>query len=410
MQTFICLVGIVFTAQVAGTAGDRYAQSVLPPGSESPAAASTPFADAPSEPTTQQPFAPSADNPLRVSPSPPNQPASSPPFATTNPPASTSRASTPRASAAPATNASPARLTKVQKPADLLKNLLTPAEQQKLQGTPFSLADAVQGTQSRLQQSQRVALYWDLSKAVSDYYLTVREELDLQSQRNGLLQADREWDDAQSGAKARRNTALSAVKVAQLRLQKACGRAGGAALPVPSDLPHCGAYQSKYDKIFQGRTSREAEQLSNLLPLRHRQLTQLSAETTDALNWHSRVSQQRAAQDGATLLLKAYEQLALQRRAFVSAAYQYNAEIARYTELAVPQDVAPVRLVAMLIQTDAKWQEGAIRRASAVESGGSGSYPPRTFGGDGRSQRLRVPTGDATDERSILVQPGSDAK
>ena len=405
MQTFICLVGIVFTAQVAGSAGDRYAQSVLPPGSETPSAVSTPFADTPSEPTAQQPFAPPADNPLRVSPSPPNQPASSPPFATTSPSASTPPASTPQA-----TSAAPARLTKVQKPADLLKNLLTPAEQQKLAGSPFSLADAVQGTQSRLQQSQRVALYWDLSKAVSDYYLTVREELDLQSQRNGLLQADREWDDAQAGATARRKTALGAVKVAQLRLQKACGRAGGAALPVPSDLPHCGAYQSKYDKIFQGRTSREAEQLANLLPLRHRQLTQLSTETTDALNWHSRVSQQRGAQDGATLLLKAYEQLALQRRAFVSAAYQYNSEIARYTELAVPQDVAPVRLVAMLIQTDAKWQEGAIRRASALESGGSGSHPPRTFSSDGRSQRLRVPTGDATDERSILVQPGSDAK
>lgn len=404
----VCTIGlaILLAGQLGDGSGTRYPSVVPPtqPGNESTTVTQTPAGQ---PPQVEQPASTPAGNPLRSQSQPATPPVNSTPPRNTAPPA---RTSTPPASTTPAN-----RLTKIEKPAKLLENLVKPKSDRALRGTPLTLADAVASSRSRQQQSQRVAMYWDLSHRVADYYLTVREELDLQAQRSGLLQPGQAWTSAQQAAAARKNIALNSVRAAQLRLQKALGRPTDASLPLPTDLPHCGTYKTKYEKIFQGRTSREAEQLAQLLPLRHQALRHQAAHMAEALQWYNRVNQQRSAQSDATLLLKAYEQLAMHRRAFVAAAYTYNDDIARYTDLAVPQDVGSIRLVSMLIKSDSlaggNWQSGGIQRASAEESAGQSNVAdryPRTFAEGGRNETRRVPAKDADDEQSILVDPKSE--
>lgn len=410
MHACLITLGIILTSQVADPTG-RYGLATPPASSESAAPAAT----YPSGQQTQADasVAAPAENPLRSSLPASTQPTGASQLATSSQPGTTSQPPTTRT---PATSTPPGRLTKVVKPIDLLKNLVKPSVQQPLAGEPLSLAEAVNGSRSREIQTQRVRLYWDLSHLVSDYRLAVREEAELASQRNGLSQPEAHWTTALNAANARRQVAFNAARAAQLQLQRELGRSADAPLPLPSDLPHCGAYETKYQQIFQGRTSREAQQLAELLPLRHQQLGQRAADATAAMQWYKLVSQQRGAQSDTRLLLKAYEQLALQRQMFVASAYQYNENIASYTALAVPQQVGTVRLVSMLIQSpNTDWQPGAIQRASAEESGGksavAGRYQPRTFAeGSGRSETRRVGTDGQPDEHSIVVDPAQKAE
>jgi len=312
----------------------------------------------------------------------------------------------------------PARLTKVARPAELLARLSKQVGIEKLVGVQLSLAEAVQNASSRAEQTRRVGLYWELSQAVTNFHLASLEELELQSLLNGLGgnnlgQASQVWEVALQAVSARKQVARSAVKVAQLCLHQELGRVSESNFPLPSDLPHCGAYQTKYEQIFQGRTSREAKQLGELLPLRYKELRQRASEAAAAREWLILVSQQRSPQSDGTQLLKAYEILALQRQTFVATAYQYNENIARYTELAVPQEIGTMRLVAMLIQTKGnsgvEWQRGAIQRATAEEAvpqNNAERYQPRsTYAEPGRSETRRVPAGEVKGERSILVTP-----
>lgn len=414
MHACLITLGIILTSQVADPTG-RYGLATPPASSESAAAQAATYPSSQQTPADTSTVA-SGENPLR-----PSLPASTQPTGASQPATSSQlgTASQPPTTRPPASSAPTGRLTKVVKPIDLLKNLVKPSVQQPLAGEPLSLAEAVNGSRSREVQTRRVRLYWDLSRLVSDYRLAVREEAELTSQHNGLSQPEAHWTTAISAANARRQVALNAARAAQLQLQRELGRSVDAPLPLPSDLPHCGAYETKYQQIFQGRTSREAQQLADLLPLRHQQLSQRAADTTAAMQWYKLVSQQRGAQSDTRLLLKAYEQLALQRQMFITSAYDYNENIARYTALAVPQQVGTVRLVSMLIQSpntpNTNWQPGAIQRASAEESGGksavAGRYQPRTFAeGNGRSETRRIGTDGQPDEHSIVVDPVQKAE
>ncbi len=397
MQTCILTLGILLAGQISDSSGTRY--SVLPPAAPANGATVETAQSLPAQPPIVQP------------------PAGQQPWSDRTP------MTPPPATQPPARRVAPAGLTKVIKPADLLQSLAKPVGSEKLVGVPLSLGEAVQKARSRTEQTRRVTLYWELSQAIVEFHLASREELELKSLSSGLGQKNQSWGSALQAATARQQVARSAVEVAQHCLHKELGlqqgsqqdrgRTSSDLLPLPSDLPHCGAYETKYEQIFQGRTSREAEQLSKLLPLRHKDLSQRALESTTARERLISLRGQLNPQGDSTQLLKSYEQLALQRQAFVATAFQYNANIARYTELAVPQEIGTVRLVSMLIQSGGKsgddWQPGAIRRAAAEErvpqQNNAGHYQPRTYGNPGRSETRRVPTGEAKGEHSILVQP-----
>ncbi len=410
MQTCIFTLGILLAGQMSDSGGTRY--PLVPP----PAAGGSMGVVHP--PAAQQPWAGETTDhvppveghhhgatvPPTVSPMLEQSERALPPM--------TEPARTPPAATPPSGRNSGVGLTKVNRSAELLRNLAKPVGNEKLVGVPLSLGDAVQNAASRAEQTERVKLYWELSEAVTDFHLTSLEEIELQSLRNGIGQAGQAWGQAQQTGTARKRVARSTVEVAQLRLQKELRLSDQSNLPLPSDLPHCGAYETKYEQIFSGRSSREAEQLGELLSLRHKELGQRAVASMTAREWLILVSKQRSAQSDGTQLLKAYENLALQRREFVSTAYQYNASIARYTELAVPQNIGAIRLVAMLIQTDGNsakdWQRGSIRRTNAEEAvprNETGRSPRRTFADGRRNEVRRVPAVEREGEHSILVKP-----
>ena len=66
-------------------------------------------------------------------------------------------------------------------------------------------------------------------------------------------------------------------------------------------------------------------------------------------------------------MIIALELLALNRRAFVQIAKDYNLQISRYTRLATPGDIDTGRLVAMLIRTSSP----TLADRSSIANGGS---------------------------------------
>jgi hypothetical protein len=252
---------------------------------------------------------------------------------------------------APATQpSSPTRpTTQAANPSAMMASMLTAPAGARLTGRPFALVDVVAGAGSREAQSERIETYWDLCSAVADYYLGVREQDELQRMRSSTT-AGPAWQQATAELGVRLATSQRAATASQYRLASLMGGVSGAGLPLPADLPHCGDYYARYDQVFAGRQSPEAQQLSELLPMRYEELCDASLAVTRAEQILNAVAA-RPSGDG-TSTLQALELLALRRRAFVQIARDYNRRIERYTELASPGQIDTDRLIGMLIRRE----------------------------------------------------------
>ena len=243
-----------------------------------------------------------------------------------------------------------------------------------LTGTPLTLGEAVRDSQNRQDQTQRAKAYWDLSAATADYYLAVLEAQELSALRAAVTSPGKSWEASSNDLATRVEAARRSAQAAQLRLHQLLGGSASTTLPLPADVPHCGRYNAEYDEIFAGRPDPVAKKLAELLALRHTELRSMTQAIADAEASRAATSQQRNPASDGTELLNAQQLLSLQRRAFVARARDYNQEIAAYTELAAPADVATDRLVAMMIRvsTPAAPERGSngVETASAVEETG----------------------------------------
>ena len=298
--------------------------------------------------------------------------------------------------------------TKTVKPAALIEELHSAPRSARLDGIPLSLADAVRGANSRSEQTRRVLAYWDLSTAMTDYYLAVREAVEMSALRNGVARPGTEWDVALGKLKTRSQAAKRSAQAAQFQMMRLLGRSGESTLPLASDLPHAGRYETRYEKIFVGRRSLPAERLNDMLSLRHDELQAQATDEAEARNWLEHVSRTRNPNTGGEGLLRAYDLLSLRRRAFLYTLRDYNHKIAAYAELASPGRLEVPRLVAMHIKTDAaNWEKPDVRRASALQAE---NRQPTTFAEEGR-RNVRRPTSKAASEHSVLVkEPAAKAE
>jgi len=310
---------------------------------------------------------------------------------------------------------SPPPATPGSKPSELYRKLLSPPINNRLPGSKIGLAEVVRGANSRGQQTRRVEAYWDLTAAVTDYHLSLLELTEFDVLRASVSQPSQRWQQAKQLFAGRVHVSEHSAMAAQYRLLSLMGRSNTSSnrLPLPGDLPHCGAYDTRYDQIFGNRVgnrgnqpSRYAQELHNLLPQRHQDLRRQAAGVATARDWLDRVSDHRGQQDDGTGLLKSHELLILRRRAFVYTVRDYNLQIARYSELASPGNVGSDRLVAMLIRVATKrpgrWNSSSsssssgIERTSAVEELRASDRRPRTFVPD---------SDDSKRTRSLLVHP-----
>jgi hypothetical protein len=185
---------------------------------------------------------------------------------------------------------------------------------------------------------------------VADYYLGVREQDELQQLRARVTSVGPVWQQAASELGVRIGTSQRAAVASQYRLASLMGVSDASGLPLPADLPHCGDYYARYDQVFAGRQSAEAQQLSELLPMRYEELSDATSAVTRADEFLAAIAAQRSGDGTGTP--RALELLALRRRAFVQIARDYNQRIARYTELASPGPIDADRLIGMLIRRD----------------------------------------------------------
>jgi hypothetical protein len=296
------------------------------------------------------------------------------------------------------------------KPSDLWKSLSTAPKTDQLVGAEISLAEAVNDAAARAEQTARVSAYWDLAAAVADYYLSLRESTELATLRQSIARPSFAWDEARLAQTTRVQVARATAEAAQYRLQRLLKSSAHAGLLLPSDSPHVGAYDTRYEENFADRDSAEALQLSELLPKLHQDLRNQATSVAIDQQWLQAASQQRDPQSDGAVLLKAYELLSLRRQEFVRSVAKYNIQIVRYSELATPGPVDTNRLVAMLIESPhtvtTPARDAGVTRTSAEEpiDGASRASSPRTF--DEPPQVIdRKPALEKGQERSILVQP-----
>jgi len=290
----------------------------------------------------------------------------------------------------------------------------------QLSGEAVPLVEVLAGTTSRLEQSQRIEAYWDLCSSVADYYLGLREQEELRRLLQLVPRGGATLQQAVSELGVRVGTSQRAAQASQMRLAGWLGR-GPSGLPLPADMPHCGSYHSRYEEIFAGRPSPEAEELAQLLPLRYAELKDAATAVTRAEEWLNNVA--RSDSDG-TSTLRALELLALRRRAFVQIARDYNRRIARYTELSTPGEIGAERLIGMLIKqgnTSTSTRTSAPAPPPGRQSRKAVDAPPQTFAdgweaaGDERAaastrdRAIRPASGESQAgprrERSLLVSP-----
>lgn len=260
---------------------------------------------------------------------------------------------------------------------DAIKSALTAPPGSRLSGTKVYLSEVVAAGGSRSEQSEAIGAYWDLCSAVADYYLAMHEEGELVRLGNRLGQMTLPMREAQKKLITRRDTSLVAAQASQLRLAALMRRGDIVSLPLPGDMPLCAVYHTRYSQNFPNGGSREAAELNKLLPLRHVELLDAASNVKESEEWFRTVAGRDVNDQGAGMI-KGLELLALNRRAFVQIARDYNRRIARYTELARPGQVQTDRLVAMLIKTNNLANRNAAPASPNPGSRGEAG-PPTTF-------------------------------
>ena len=309
-------------------------------------------------------------------------------------------------------------------PSELMRSILQSPAAAQLPGQKVTLSEVVATTTSRQEQTNRVILYWELASTVADHSLALREQQVLQTCSNRTTAGLEVWQAAQDRLNVRLESTRRAAIATQSRLASKLGRRPAAALPLPGDLPHCGNYQPRYEEIFVGRQSPEAEQLKELLPLRYAEMKLAAARVAEMQDLLAETMIDLGPGSGprqAQVVVDAMALLSLERQAFLQIAKDYNQRIVCYAMLAKPQPLQTSRLVAMLIKQSAS--EPATRspipdhlRSSVPEEGAG----PKTFAGgqqwqpQGRSG-ARVDTavvpasGESLQtfrpEKSVLVRP-----
>jgi hypothetical protein len=265
----------------------------------------------------------------------------------------------------------------------------------------MSLAEVLATASSRAEQSQRVEAYWDLCSSVADYYLGLREQEELRHLVAASPLVGPTLKQAEQDIVVRIGTSQRAAVASQLKLVS-IARGSSSQLPLPRDIPHCGSLESRYQQIFAGRPSAEAQELSALLPLRYEELKNAAVAVKRAEDFVFSVASATNPNSDRAGIVNALALLALHRRAFVQIARDYNRRIARYSELAIPGEVDSGRLVRMLIVTS---RQSTATRSSVPQSLPSrqssnlDSEPPNTFADDWE------PAGNAAADAAAVRDP-----
>ena len=174
-----------------------------------------------------------------------------------------------------------------------------------------------------------------------------------------------------AAAKARLQDAELTLVGAQWDLAGAIRLPPGQALPLPADAPHVGAYRTVLDQIYAGRTvPARAVLIDRTLPIR-RGAIDARAAAIQAAGDALAATEEAYYQGRGDLarVLSLVDELARQRRAFLTDVRLYNNEIAEYALAAPTPAMDPQGLASMLIKSGAS-RQGAVAGGAAAPPGG----------------------------------------
>lgn len=257
----------------------------------------------------------------------------------------------PAGSVAGANTAEPTRINNAREAQThkMLGRMMRAPEGTQLAGTPTRLSTLLQNAGSRQQQAAVTDAYWALTSSMIDYYLSLHEANEASRLRQAVPTYSTSLGEMERALRTRVETSLKSARAAQLNLER---MAPVVSRPLPTDVPFCGPYATRFEQIFPAGAPEEARLLAELLPLRLGEIEASVEGVARYEEWVKQVERAGASSRDATGMVRALELLALSRRALVQLVRDYNQKINRYARLATPGEVDTDRLVAMLIRTE----------------------------------------------------------
>jgi hypothetical protein len=236
-----------------------------------------------------------------------------------------------------------------------------------LSGQPWTLLSVLAATSDR-QQLELTRAYWHMVQAVAEYHFCLDHAQKLASTKPGGDEAAA-GRLAQASAVATLHQAELEATRAQYELARLLRLPTGAPLPLPADRPHVGAYQTKFQALFAGRTPPEpAALMERILPIRRQAIDEQAAAVQAAEDVLAAATdpQQDRRGDAANVTACSRE-LLRQQRAFVRTVCDYNVNIAEYALVVTGPAVSPQALVAILIvpAPQVAASTGAVQAAGA---------------------------------------------
>jgi hypothetical protein len=234
--------------------------------------------------------------------------------------------------------------------ADLLASALTAPDEDGLEGRPLPLAEALgRGTAGR-QRLEAASLYWRLALAIADYHWAVDELRQLESLPANAGAVDPPlFATARASANSKVLEARAAAITAQQELADSLGQPTSA-MPLVVEQPLVGAYRTHFDTIFAGRSAPgRSRAIDRALPL-WREAIDLRTAAVQAATSGVQAAEEAYGKGNAAAetVLYAHRELSQQRRAFLSAVREYNAEIVEYASYVAGPNTSTATIVSML--------------------------------------------------------------
>jgi hypothetical protein len=243
-------------------------------------------------------------------------------------------------------------------PPEMVADAMTLPAGSKLAGQPWTLLNVLSTTADRRQQLELTRAYWRLVQAVGEYHFCTDHATRLT--RLTASEAATRLRQAEAGAMLRQ-AEIEATE-AQYELARLLRLPGGAALPLPADRPHVGAYRTNFQALFTGRTAPEPAMLMDrLLPIRRRAIDEQAAAVQAAEDVLAAAADQQAGGRGEVADFAACSRDLLgEQRKFLRTVCQYNRNIAEYAFAVTGPTTSPQGLAAMLI--------GPVQQATAASA------------------------------------------
>ena len=237
-------------------------------------------------------------------------------------------------------------------PAELLAQALIPPKTGALEGRPISLGEALARRSDRESQLRITHAYWKLTVATAAYHYAVLENARVWDGEPARREDAGFVNSVRAAATAKVHEAKLLALTSQHELAEVLGLGTGAALPLAYDPPHTGAYATRIDELFVGRSAPpRVRQIHGTLPALRQAIqarAQAAFEASEAFE-----AAQRGVAGGSVRVedwLARLNHVGQQRQALLAVVRAYNDDIADYA-LTVAQAGTPAAdLVPMLIR------------------------------------------------------------